>query len=183
VIYALASYRGGGAFPFAGTSAGAFALSKEQCAIRNGCGRQSRFYLRRASSWHQLRSMSAHNLPHAAETGESLWRRLRTALEWPAIIASGLALPFLSGRAARGWDLLVLGLFFAHHVASDVERGLTLPPDGRTQVDPYGYPASAYVRSADPIGFWVLIALKGALAAAAVFIALGDLLGFWNLLG
>lgn len=118
----------------------------------------------------------------AAESLESPSRRFRRILEWPAILLTGLALPFLAHRRARAWDVLAFGLSYAHHVTSDVQRGMT-SPDGRTTKGPYGYPRSAYVRSADPVGFWALIALKGSVAIAAVLIALGELFGFWDFLG
>lgn len=38
-----------------------------------------------------------------------------------------------------------------------------------------------YRRSADPLGFWTLIALGGIVAGVVCFGALGDLLGVWHL--
>jgi hypothetical protein len=129
-----------------------------------------------------VRSMSDLQGSVAPEAVESPSRRLRRILEWPAIFTTALAFPFLADRRTRAWDALAFGLAYAHHVTSDVQRGMT-SPDGRTTQGPYGYPRSAYVRSADPLGFWILIALKGSVAAAAVLIALGELFGLWNFLG
>lgn len=126
--------------------------------------------------------MSDLHGPAAAEAVESPSRRLRRIVEWPAILITALAFPFLADRRTRAWDVLAFGLAYAHHVTSDVQRGMT-SPDGRTTKGPYGYPRSAYVRSADPVGFWTLIVLKGSVAAAAVLIALGELSGLWTFLG
>jgi hypothetical protein len=73
------------------------------------------------------------------------------------------------------WAISTLGVFYALHLATDVRRG-------RTSIQPYRYdPRYDYVRSADPVGFWILIAIQGALAAATIFGYLGDLLGLWHL--
>ena len=112
-----------------------------------------------------------------AEGSESRWPRVRPALEAIAIIGGVVLILARAGRLTRSeedWALLVFGLLYAHHVATDVRRG-------RTTLQRYGDdPRYDYVRSADPIGFWVLIALKGAVAAAVAIGALGDLLGLWN---
>lgn len=82
------------------------------------------------------------------------------------------ARPWFRGDA--GWFLLVAGLSFAYHVASDVRRG-------RSNVGRYGNnPRYDYVRAADPVGFWAVIAVKGACAAAVAVFALGLLLGVWS---
>jgi hypothetical protein len=129
----------------------------------------------------ELRSASLDERHPTAETSESPWRKLRSALEIPAIWgAFAIALFARSGRGGE-WAVLAFGLAFGHHVASEIQRGVTLPmPEKSILPRTYGYPRGAYVRSADPVGFWVLIALKGAIAATAVVFSLGELLGFWN---
>jgi hypothetical protein len=42
-------------------------------------------------------------------------------------------------------------------------------------------PRYDYVRSADPIGFWILIAFQAAVAAAFVVIGIAELLGLSTL--
>lgn len=45
----------------------------------------------------------------------------------------------------------------------------------------FGYdPRYEYVRSADPVGFWVLIFIKGAGAATTIIIGLAILLTHWH---
>jgi len=57
---------------------------------------------------------------------------------------------------------------------SDIRRG-------RSGVDLYGDdPRYDYVRSADRVGYWVVIVIKGAAAAAAVGFGLGLLLKLWH---
>jgi hypothetical protein len=109
---------------------------------------------------------------------ESPWLRVRPALEAIAILGAIILLMLVSARPlsrAKGdWILLACGLYYVHHVATDVRRG-------RTTLQRYGDdPRYDYVRSADPIGFWVLIGMKGAFAVAVVVGALADLTCLWN---
>jgi hypothetical protein len=69
------------------------------------------------------------------------------------------------------WVLLCSsGSWLAYSVVSDIRRGLS-------SVSAYGDdPRYDYVRSADPVGYWVVIVIKGAVAATAVGFGLGLLL-------
>ena len=68
-----------------------------------------------------------------------------------------------------------MGVYYVHHVATDIRRG-------RTTMQQYGNDSRYdYVRSADPIGFWILIGMKGAFAAALLIAGFADLVGVWNL--
>jgi hypothetical protein len=61
-------------------------------------------------------------------------------------------------------------------VASDIRRGRTRDP-----IDRYGT-EEVFVRAAPhPSVFWIVVALKGGLAAILIGAALGELLGLWNL--
>ena len=77
-------------------------------------------------------------------------------------------------RTAEDWLLLPLGLYVAYLVALDVRSGVS-------RIGTYAMGDKyAYMRSADPIGYWFMIVLHGAVAAGMVIGSLGDLLGFWR---
>lgn len=110
--------------------------------------------------------------PYQPEDQES---RPRRAL---AIVVAVLAIVLLVYSRSTGrltWVVLCgAGSFLAYSVVRDISRG-------RTSVDLYrNDPRRDYVRSADPVGFWVVIAIKGASAATAVVFGLGLLLGIWQ---
>ena len=66
------------------------------------------------------------------------------------------------------------GSFLAYSIVRDIRRG-------RTGVDPNrSDPSYDYVRSADPVGFWVVIAIKGAGALTAVVFGFALLLDRWR---
>lgn len=121
--------------------------------------------------------------PQLHGNSESRWRRIRVALAVSAIVAS-VVVAILSGagrlrrlsRSELDWAIVAMGLFYGLHVMTDIRRG-------RTQLSSRGgnLPRYDYVRSADPIGFWILIALQGALAVATIVASLGDLLRLWTL--
>jgi hypothetical protein len=110
---------------------------------------------------------------------ESRRPRIRAALKVIVFVSAFVVLLLASAgrlRTSEGdWAIFTLGLLYALHLARDVRRGRTQVPS-RVNLPRYDY-----VRSADPIGFWILIALQGVFAAAAVLAASADLLGFWNL--
>jgi hypothetical protein len=111
---------------------------------------------------------------------DTSWRRIRVALELFAITGALVVLILMGkGRLSENeqdWAWIAFGLLYGFHVRSDALRGRTHVTRYASAEDP-----TDYVRDADPIGFRILIALKGALAAALVIGALGELLGFWNL--
>ena len=72
-----------------------------------------------------------------------------------------------------GWVLCAGGLSFGYAVVRDVLRG-------RTSVSRYSDPRDDYVRSADPVGFWVVIGIKGAAAAAAIVYGVGLSAHAWH---
>lgn len=79
-----------------------------------------------------------------------------------------------------GTDLLVLAesVSVAYLALMDIRSGVswigTLSRgDSRT----------AYTRSADPVGYWILIALHAGLATGMFIGSLGELLGFWHIPG
>lgn len=118
-------------------------------------------------------------------------RRIRATLKLGAVLGAalvdvaaiiGLVLSLIPSVrlsvSAENWFLLAGGFWFAHGAIEDVGRGRA-SPGGTYSSDP----SRDYVRSADPIGFWVLTAVKIALAGALVVTALGRWLGFWTLWG
>lgn len=107
------------------------------------------------------------------------WRGIRAPLKATVFIGA-LVVGVLAqaGRVSKGegdWAFFALVFLFGVHLVHDVRRG-------RTQIPSRGGddPRYDYVRSADPIGFWILIALQGAVAAAIAVGAIGDLLGLWK---
>lgn len=124
----------------------------------------------------RIRDMRIATNARSSES-ESASRRIRTALETPAILAALALLVFFEARHSRigaDWGLLAVGLSYANHVILDAQRGRTNPAPRSSD------PKYDYVRSADPVGFWVLISLKAALATAAVLVSLGQLIGLWQ---
>ena len=113
------------------------------------------------------------------ENSESRWRRIRIGSVITAIILWALLL--ILGHFRRlsdgdaDWAACAFGLCYALHLATDVRRGRTQIPSN------FNDPKYDYVRSADRVGFWVLIGLQGAVAAAFVIAAVANLLGLWKL--
>jgi hypothetical protein len=119
---------------------------------------------------------------------DSRWRRIRATLKLSAVLGAalvdvaaiiGLALTLILGvrlsASAENWFLLAGAFWFAHGAVEDVTRGRA-SPGGTTYLDP----SHDYVRSADPFGYWVLTAVKVALAGTLVVAALGRWFGFSN---
>ena len=106
---------------------------------------------------------------------ESQGSRPRGAL---AVMVGLLVISFvLYSRSTGGltWVLLCgAGSWLAYTFVSDIRRGrsgLTTTGDD---------PRYHYVRSADPVGYWVVIVIKGAAAATAIGFGLGLLLELWH---
>lgn len=115
-------------------------------------------------------------------------RRIRATLKLSAVLGAalvdvaaiiGLVLTLIPGvrlsASAENWFLLAGAFWFAHGAVEDVTRGRA-SPGGTASLDP----SHDYVRSADPIGFWVLTAVKVVLAGTLVAAAFGRWFGFWN---
>lgn len=115
--------------------------------------------------------------PHNTSASSSQ-RKPPTPLAIAAAIALLIVIPLArAGRLSRAqqhWLLLVLGIVFALHVASDIRRGRTGTKYHSND------PLDDTVRSEDASGFWFLIALKGAVAVAALGWAFGGFLGIWK---
>ena len=116
-----------------------------------------------------------------AEASDSGWRRTRIVLEvLPIVLLLVLfvlaALGVRAGKSTEDWTFLVFGLLYALHVVTDVRFGRTHVTRYARTEDP-----TDYLRSADPIGFWIVIAIKAAIAIGVVVATLGDLLRFWKL--
>jgi len=110
--------------------------------------------------------------PDRSEDQES---RPRRALAIVVVVLAIVLIVYSQSTGRLTWIVLCgAGSFLAYSVVRDIPRG-------QTSVDPYGNdPRFDYVRSADPTGFWVVIAIKGAGAATAVVFGLGLLLGIWQ---
>ena len=80
----------------------------------------------------------------------------------------------LKGNPAL-WVFLVFGIIYSFHVASDIRRGRTATE--RSSVDPLD---DAVRFAPHPSLFWFVIALKGAVAALAIGVALAGFLGLWT---
>lgn len=116
-----------------------------------------------------------------SESSEPRWRRIRLFVEivpvvWLLVLFILAALGVRSSRTGEDWTFILFGVLYAIHVATDVRFGRAHVTGYARAEDP-----SDYLRSADPIGFWIVIAFKGAIAIAMVVATLGDLLRFWKL--
>ena len=77
-------------------------------------------------------------------------------------------------RTGGDWLVLALGLFVAYLVGLDVRSGVS-------RIGTYAMGDKfAYMRSADPVGYWFMIAFHAAVAGGMVLGSVGDLLGFWR---
>ena len=116
-----------------------------------------------------------------AEGSASRWRRIRISVEilpiiWLLVLFVLAALGVRGSRTDEDWIFMVFGVLYAIHVVTDVRFGRTHVVQHAHAEDP-----TEYLRSADPIGFWIVIALKGAIAIAVMGATLGDLLRLWKL--
>lgn len=98
-------------------------------------------------------------------------------LAWVGIAVLGYVGTHTASRRGADWSFMVIGVLIA---------GLLVPTIRRGTIDISRYGSSTkgvgvYRRSADPVGFWTLIALIGILAGFLVLSSLADLLGMWSL--
>lgn len=78
----------------------------------------------------------------------------------------------------RGADssFMVIGILIASLLVPTIRRGtIDITRYGRSTRG-----VGVYRRSADPVGFWTLIALIGIVGGFLVFGSLGDLFGIWS---